>query len=215
MWISLSRSLVQRGTAGEAEVEQTRHLVEGFAGSVVDRGAEFDDGVGEIGDVQEMGVATRDEECDAFGHRPVFECVDGDVPAEMIHRIERYIPRQRIRLGRSNSDEQRAREARPDGDGDGIRLDDPGGFTRPLHSRHDRFQVGTRGDLGHHSPEACVLVDTRGHLVGQQRHLAGPVTLTRRPFDDPDSGFVTRTLHAHHDHVGSPPRPDTEGRAIV
>ena len=68
---------------------------------------------------------------------------------------------------------------------------DPGRLAGPLDRRHHRLEVGARGDLGHDAAEARVLLDRRGHGVGQQR----------LPADDADPGLVARGLDAQDERL--------------
>ncbi|CNV66357.1 Uncharacterised protein [Mycobacterium tuberculosis] len=135
-----------------------------------------------------------------LGQRPVFVDVGGQVPAQMIHRIERHPPSSRICLGRSHSHQQGAREPGTDGGRDNVWLFQAGGRQRAAHRGTQCLQVRTGGNLGDHAAEPNMLVDTGSHLVGQQCH--GAIGIEPR---DADTGFIAGGFDAQDcRHDGSP-----------
>ena len=144
---------------------------------------------------------------DALRQRAVVVHVGGEVPAEVVDRVERHLPGDRIGLGRGHSHQQGAGQPGPDGGRDDVRLGDARRVQGAAHGGPQRLQVRARRDLGHHAAEPGVLVDAGGHLVGQQRHGAVGGEL-----GDADSGFVAGAFDGQDGrHVGSP----RAGRCIV
>ena len=112
-------------------------------------------------------MSTGNQQGHARGHRTVFERVDGNVTTEVIDRVEGHTPRSRIRFGSSDADQQGARETRTDRHRYRVRAVDIGGSQCTPHRRHDRFEMCTRGHLGHYTAVPCVFVDAGRDLVGE------------------------------------------------
>ena len=142
-----------------------------------------------------------DQQPDALRQRAVLVDVGGQVPAEMVDRVERHLPRGRVRLGRSHPDQQGTGQPGPDGGRDDVGLVDARRVQGAAHRRAQRLQVRARRDLGHHAAEPGVLVDAGGHLVGQQRHGAVGAEL-----GDADTGFVAGAFDGQDDRHAEPPR---------
>ena len=205
--VALAGQVVEHLAAGIAEAEQPRDLVVGLARGVVDGAAELVDRFGQRPHVQQVGVAAGDQQADAFRQRAVVVDVGGEVPAEVVDRVERHLPGDRIGLGRGHSHQQGACQPGPDGGRDDVRLGDARRVQCAAHGGPQRLQMRPRRDLGHHAAEPGVFVDAGGHLVGQQCHGA-----VGRQLGDADSGFVAGTFDGKDGrHVG-PPRA---GRCIV
>ncbi len=117
--------------------------------------------------MQQVGVATGHQQRHTLGQRPVLVHVGRQVAAQMVDGVERHAPGGRIRLGRSHSHQQGARQARPDGGRDNVGLLQAGGVQCAAHRRPERLQVCARSDLGHDTAVPDVFVDAGGHLVGQ------------------------------------------------
>ena len=125
-------------TAREGQPEQAGDLVEGLTGRVVDGGAQRLDAGGHVLDPEQAGVATRDEHRQAgLGQRSVLELVDRDVGGEVVDAVQRLAEAQGQRLGAGDPDQQRAGQAGPAGDRDGVDVAqrDAGGLAGPLDGR--------------------------------------------------------------------------------
>ena len=93
-------------------------------------------------------------------------CVD--MPFEVVYPDHRQIPRQGQRLGRIDSNQQRAGEAGAAGDGHSVeapQLDARLVQGRPDHG-HDGHQMAPRRDLGHDAAKGGVYVRLAGDHVG-------------------------------------------------
>ena len=123
--------------------------------------------------------------------------IGGEMPAEVVDGVERHTPGRGVGLGSSHAHHQGAGQAGSDGGGDDIRPVDTGGRQRPTHGGAQCLQVCAGGDLGHHTAVPGVLVDTGGHLVGQQCDGAVGVEA-----GDADSGFVTGAFDRQHGATG-------------
>ena len=153
------------GTAGIAEAEKARDLVERFAGRVVHGLAEqlvarvlLDD--------HDHRVATRhdehrERELDAW----ILEPGRVQVGFEVVHPDVRNVEGQRQRLRRAHPDQQCAREARPMARGDRVELREVGaGLDERLgDDPTDELRVRAARDLRDHAPEARVQVDLARH----------------------------------------------------
>src|SRR5690606_3101675 len=103
------------------QAEQPADLVEGLPRGVVEGLAELDDVGGDVPHLEQAGVAAGDDEADeVVGERPVDERVDGDVPDDVVHPVQRPVQGERERLGRGDADGERADEAGAGGDGEGV-----------------------------------------------------------------------------------------------
>ena len=197
--ITLCCSRIECRPTWEAEAQQAGHLVERFTGGIVDRRAQLHDGRTEVVDVQQVCVPARHQQRHTGRHRAVFEGVDRNVTAEVVHRVQRHIPRSRIGFRCRNPDEQRTGKSRADGHRHGIGHSDVCRRERAPHGRDDGLQMCAGGDFGDHSPISGMLIDTGGHLIGQQCGRTVGI-----PPDDSHTCFVTGTLDTQDDH-GRPP----------
>ena len=110
--IAVARDELERGTAGLAQAEEARALVEGLAGGVVERAAETH-GCGVVGHVEHERVPAGREQAGERRLQPQGrEPQRGDVAKQVIDRDERQVPRVRDGLGRGETDEQRTDQAR-------------------------------------------------------------------------------------------------------
>ena len=181
--------------AGERQPEQPGHLVEGLAGRVVDGRAQRVDGGGDVLDPQQAGVTATDQQGQArVRQRTVLELVDRHVRGEVVDAVQRLAQPDRERLGRRDTDEQRAGQARAAGDRDGVDVVQPqaGGLAGLLDGRDHRLEVGTARHLRYDAAEPRVLVDAARHRVRQQRVAA----------DQTDAGLVARGLDAEDERFG-------------
>ena len=191
-------------TAGEGQAEEPRDLVEGLAGSVVDRRPERAHVVGHVGHQQQGGVAARHEQRDRrFRQRTVFERVHRDVGGEVVD-AEQGAP-EPVGQGLRGRDahQQGACQARSTGDSDGIdvRKSHTCLLAGALDGRNHRLEVGPAGDLGYHAAEPGVLVHAARDRVEEQ--LLSP--------DEPDAGLVAGGLDAQHQRGVSQCHPSTLG----
>ncbi len=186
--------------ARERQPEQPGHLVERLAGGVVDGGAERGDRAGQVGHVEQAGVAAGHQQGQARRQRAVLQGVHRDVRGQVVHPVQRHLPGRGVGLGRGHPDQQRPGQPRAGGDRDRghVRRPDPGRGQRAVHGRDHRLQVGPGGDLGDHAAEAGVLLHRGGDLVGQQGRGGA-----RLEADDPDPGLVAGGLDPEDDHRGS------------
>ena len=136
-----------------------------------------------------MGVPAGDQQAHALRQWAVIEDVGGQVPAEMVHRVERHAPCRGVGLRGGHTDHQRTGQSGTDGGRDDVGPVDTGSGQGPAHGRTQRLQVGAGRDLGNHPAETGVLVHAGGDLVGKQND--GAVGLDP---GDADSGFVTGTF---------------------
>ena len=157
------------------------------------------------------------------GQRAVLELVDGHVRGQVVDAVERLAGRERVRLGRAHADQQRAGQARPGRDRDGVDVGEAHARLgqRPVDGRHHGLQMRPAGDLGHDAAESRVLVDAGGNRVGEQlmpAHQAHARLVAGR-LDAEDQGCrhdASRSRcwpagprsQAHHDRVGT-------GRLVV
>jgi hypothetical protein len=110
---ALAGAAVDDRTSWEAEAQQPRDLVEGFAGGVVDGGAERLHRAGDVLDQQQAGVAARHQHRDRrLGQRAVLEDVDGHVRGQVVDAVQRHAQGQRVGLGGRDADQQRAGRGR-------------------------------------------------------------------------------------------------------
>ena len=125
---------------------------------------------------------------------PWVEDVGGDVPDQMVHRIERCTERDGERLRGADADHEGAGEAGAGCDGDRVEIAqcDPGLGERRLDRRGERLEVGPGRDLGDDSAIARVLVHAAGDRVAQ-----------RSAADDADAGLVAARLDAQHEGFGA------------
>jgi hypothetical protein len=213
--IAVLRGLVDRRATRVRQAEHTRDLVVRLAGRVVHSGPQLGDRRRDVVDAQQLRVPTGDQQRQARrGQRPVLQGVHRDVPGQVVHPVQGHVQRRRVRLGRRDADEQRARQARAGRHGDRVHIGQrkPGLLERARGRGDHRFEVRAAGDLGHHTAEAGVLLDAGGDLVGEQLDRAVVV----QP-DQADAGLVARAFDAHDDACHQPATPSRAraGRTIV
>ena len=204
--VAAARQPVDGRAARVAQAQEPGHLVVGFAGGVVDRGAEQLDVVGDAADPQDLGVAAgdqqraqilrqRDGRPATLRQRRRLEQPDADVRHQVVDRVQRLAGGDGERLGRAHPHHQRAGQPGPGGDGDGVHvLQRHAGVGQRLPQGGDEgVEVGAGGDLRDHPAEADVLLHRGGHGVGQQGGAA----------DDADAGLVAGGFDAQHQRLGA------------
>ena len=167
-------------------------------------------------------MTAADEQCDGVLQRLAAflrQCLDGDVPSQVVDRVERHLPGGGVGLGRGGTNHERAGEAWPDGHGDGVRaLADAGlllqAAHRCPHGGLHGLQVGAAGDLRDHATEAGVLFHGAGDLVDEFLDDRGApvcllVTVGFAHAYDANTGLVAGTFDTHDEHglcgIGSAP----------
>ncbi len=182
--------------------QQSRHLVEGLAGGIVDRLAEKLDVAHQIAHEQQRGVTAGDQQSDRRQLEGLVagaaEHVCADVADEVVDGVERPVEREGKRFRGADADHERAREPRAVRDGDRVEV---GKADARLGERGpkgglERFEVGAGGDLGNDPAEARVLIHRRGDHVGQQRLAA----------HDSNAGLVAAGLDSENErfaHAGT------------
>ena len=136
----------------------------------------------------------------------MLELVHGDVGGEVVHAVQRLVEAERERLRRGDPDEQRPGETRT-----GVTaIASTSGSATPAVAQA-RSIVGTiasrwarAGDLGYDAAEPRVLLDARGHRVGEQgvpSHQAD-AGLVARGLDPEDERFGRRCGHGAIVHNG-------------
>jgi hypothetical protein len=140
-------------------------------------------------------VATADQERHRrLGKGTVFQLIHADVRGEVVDPVQRLAERVRVRLGRRDAHQERAREPGPGRDGDPVQVGggDTGLIQGPLDGRHHRLQMRPGGDFGDDAAEARVLVDAGGDRVGEERGAADDADagLVAGGLDTEDEGFV-------------------------
>ena len=194
----------QRRSARIADAEQLGRLVERLAGGVVDRVAE-ERVAADVGDVEELRVATRDEQRDkGEGGRVGGEEGREEVAFEVVHPDGRPAERGGERAGDSGTDEQRSGQSGTSGVGDYI---DVGSRQSRLleasfEQRQDAADVIARGELRHDSTIRRVQIDLAVQLGGGE-----PGDAVACADDERHAGLVAGGFDAEHVH-GYPP-PDT------
>ena len=98
------------------------------------------------------------------------EPVDRDVRGQVVDAVQRLAESERVRLRCGDTDEQLPGQTGTRGDGNGIDITqaDAGLLQRTVHGWHDRFEMRTAGDLGHHTAEARMLFDAGCQRIGKQ-----------------------------------------------
>ena len=114
------------------------------------------------------------------------ESIHRDVCGQVVDAVDRAIQGESEALRRTHTHEQCTDESRPGRDRDGIDVTqrDASLGRRAVQGGIEGLEVRATGDLGHHSPEACLLLHTRGHGIREQR--ASP--------DERDAGLVAGGL---------------------
>ena len=170
--------LIENRAARVAESEHTGDFVVGFAGGVVASAA--DASVGKFGagrvairrggrDMVENCVAAGDDEADS-GHLRMargevrFENYGMNVAFQVIHGDERLVERQGENFTVGHADEERAGEAGPLSDGDGVEIGERDFclVERFAHDWDDFAEMFARGELGDNAAVFAVDVDLRG-----------------------------------------------------
>ena len=121
----------------------------------------------------------------------VAQHVGTDVPDEVIDAVERQVERHGERLRRADSHHEGSGKTRAARHRDRVEVGECHARLgeRGLDRRCHRLEVGARGDLGHHSAEAGVLVHRRRDHVGEQPGAP----------HDADAGLVATRLDAEHE----------------
>ena len=145
----MGRQAIDDRAAGIAEAEQFGHFVEGFAGGIV-AGLAEQAIVEALADLEEVGVAAADHQgqggishrgSGAFG----FQDTAWMWPSMWLTAISGNAAREAQGFGVGEPDQQRADQARPDGDGDGGEIFEPGGGLAPeLRGPPARWRAGAR-----------------------------------------------------------------------
>ena len=171
MWVAQLRVTVDVRAAGIRETKQTRHLVEAFAGSVVERGADHVDMPRHVFDMQQRSVPARhNQRKRVLGERSELQLRHRDMSDDVVDAVDRLVrgPCQRFRAG--HADRETAGEAGSRGYGD--RVDVGQRHVRVGQSFgdawHERFGVRARGDFGNHAAVAGVLVHGGRDHVGNE-----------------------------------------------
>jgi hypothetical protein len=117
-----------------------------------------------------------------------------DVGPQVVDPEQRQVVGEREPLGRRHPDQQRADQAGPGGDGDGVDVGQAhaGLDQRLVHRGQHQLEVGPGRDLGDHAAEGRVQLRLGGHDVGAQRQ---PI------LDDADGGLVAGGLDAQDQHA--------------
>ena len=146
-------------------------------------------------------MTAADEQCDGVLQRLATllrQCLDRDVPAQVVDRVERHLPGGGVGLGRGGTNHERAGQPRSNGHRDGIRALANAGLLlqaahRCPHGGLHGLQVGAAGDLRDHATEAGMLLHGTGDLVDELLDDRGAVCFL----------LVTgRRAHAHHTDAG-------------
>ncbi len=161
--------MVDGRTPGISETEEAGDLVEGLSCGIVD-GLPEQAVVPVVDHLDQHRVPARHQEHHQRQfERLIFEerCVE--MGLHVVDPDERDVPCHGQGLGRGDTHEQRSDQPGPDGAGDGVdpfgldaRLDD-----RPGDDRVEQVEMGTAGNLGHHTAVLRVQVDLRRHHAGQ------------------------------------------------
>ena len=162
--VTRPRQPVDLGTARIAEPEQARTLVEGFAGSVVDRRPEHARlGAGIANIEQERVAAAREQAQKRRLERFGLEIERGDMPVEVVDGGERQTSRPRDRLRRCHAHQQGADQPGPGRDADQLDLVEPGAALCEglADHRRDELEMPPRGNLGDNASVSCVQVGLR------------------------------------------------------
>ena len=172
--IAPGRPAFHRRSAGIAQRQQLGHLVEGFAGGVVDGGPQAAVAAHPF-HRQQLAMAARDQQkqigkIDARGQAGrqgvAFQVVDGD---------ERLAYHHGQRLGGGHPHHDAADQPGAAGGGDGVhgrqRL---AGLRQGLGDQPvQMLQMGPGRHLGHHAAIGSVLFDLRQHHIGQDGAVVG------------------------------------------
>ena len=188
--------LLDLRSAGIAEPQQLRGLVEGLADGVVERGAEPHI-VADAAHGDDLGVAAGGEEQAIGKRRGVGQPRGQRMRFEMVDRDQRLVADQRDRLGGGQADDHAADQAGPGGGGNAVDLVEAvAGLAHRLGDDVvEHLDMGARGDLRHHAAECGVLVTWLSTILDRIRAAAVVVALDHR-----GGGLVAGRLDAEHNH---------------
>ena len=194
--VALAGLAVDGRPARVTEAEEAGHLVERLAGCIVD-GAADEPVLAVVAHLDDHRVPARHQQHHQRElQRRVFEERRVEVRLVMVHADERHVPRQRQRLGRRHTHQQRPDQPRAHGARHGVDaplvdscLDDGAGDDGVQH-----VEVGATGDLGHHPAVLGVQVDLGAHHA---RHHIGAAHHQRC------GGLVAAGLDAEDERVGT------------
>ena len=209
--VAVHRFTIDRRAAGVAEPEEASDLVERLAGGVVDRLPE-QAVLAVVLHLDQHRVAAGDQHHDQRElQRRVFQEGRIEVGLHVVDADEWDVPRQRQRLRRRHTDEQRADQAGPDGARDRVDalFGDAGLDDRAGDHRVEQVEVGTAGDLRHDATELGVQIhlgaDRAGDDVVAAHHerggrlvAAGLDTEHERRIRDLERATVRTTERAAH-----------------
>ena len=122
--------LFDQRTAGIAEAEQFRRLVEGLADGVVERAAEAEI-IADAAHAENLRMAAGGEEQAIGKRRPVGEPRRERMRFQMIDGDQRLVVRERNRLRRGQPDDDAADQARAGGGGDAVEVRGTTPWPRP------------------------------------------------------------------------------------
>ena len=194
--VSALGCLVDVRAARVGQAEHAGDLVERFAARVVDRVAEAAHVGGDVRHVEQVRVPAGDEQTHGrLGQRAVVEDVHGHMRGEVVDAVQRLVEGHGEGLGGGDTDHERAGEAGPYGDGDGVDVGElhSGRVARATQGGQHRLKVGAARDLGHDAAEADVQIHAARHLVGEQGGAA----------HDADARLVARALDAENQRLPS------------
>ncbi len=189
--VAVRCQLVDHRPAGVAQVQNPGHFVVGFAGGVIDGGAQFGDVTGDVTNMEQRGMPTGHQQRGQFARqRAVVEQIHRDMPHEVIESVQRLVQSHGQRLGGGQANHQCPHQARTRSHRDRIHLRqiDVGSFGGASKCRHQRLKVSSASHFGHHPAETHMFGHGGRHLVGQQLMTA----------HDPDTGLVATGFDAQH-----------------
>ena len=191
--------------AGIAEADVAGHLVEGFAGGVVDGLAQHPVAAVALHGHDHRVAAGDEEEGQRRGEVGLLQEGGVEVTLEVVDPDVGDALAQRHGLGRADADQQRAGQARPATGGHGVDVGqlEPRLDQRLGNDRVDQLEVGPAGDLGDDAAEAGVEVALAGHdrrpEVGAVVHHADRRLVARRLDPEDVHGWILTG-------AGPPPR---------
>ena len=193
--VARARETLDGRAAGEAEPQELRGLVEGFAQRVVDGGAEPLK-VADAAHDEKLGMAARHQQQQVRRAQPFGQADRERVRLEVMHGDERAPAAERDRLAGDQPDDEAA-----DQPGTGRRRDrievakaDARLAHRLARDEVEALDVGARGDLRHHAPVGPVPLPLRAHDVRQD----APAAVGRAP-DDGGRRLVAARLEAENE----------------
>ena len=143
------------------QIEEAPDLVEGLARSVVQGSAQLDDVRRDIADLEDVGVATGDDESDeVLGQRPLSELIDGQVADDVVDAVQGLAQRRGQRLRRADTDGQRTDETRSGRYRDRVHIRQGHSclVERSIQRGQEGLEVRARRDLGDDAAVAGVLI---------------------------------------------------------